>query len=458
MIINLRNNLKKLLHKTNINFLNNLVLSEGKIKLFPRYSLSNAKHSVVGWVPNLKNKTKIIIFNFFSLNYSIREDIESNIYLIKDQKIVDKFNFYLKADEIKEYSPSEIFKNDNGDTIIVELISKKIKKNHGGHDGHFRFWGKYIDSYGNTRAITHSMPLSLNDLFGKSSEKYSRNYHLKFHGKEYLINFYPGGSNKTENKKSIYGYNMIINGEEPNSAWHLSPPNMSNDKCTLTQGFYCPKSLKIDPIIILDPNETGLKKNDVEFFILKNNEIKFTKKKAIEGLFKERISSLFQTIEDEYSFFIKFKSLGLSHAHVHYSDGKNLFDQVHMHDCNWEFNGKYVAHKELRKKRNCRKFFCYDLKNSNLENYIIIHNEKIENKSSNNLRVRLFQGKKENLLNINLQPNKPIEVLNVKEIFENATHINSLIQIESTDYNFHASGLILNRSLGNIYTDHFTGG
>ena len=251
---------------------------------------------------------------------------------------------------------------------------------------------------------------------------------------------------------------MIIDEHGPKSIWHLSPPNSGNNECTLTQGFYCPKSIKIDPIIILDPNETGIKKNDVEFFIFKNNEIKFTKKKTIDGLFKERVSSLFQTIEDEYCLFIKFKSLGLSHAHVHYSDGKDIFDQVHMHDCNWEFKDKHFTYKQLKKNKNCRKFFCYDLENSDLENYIVIHNEKIENKPSNNLKVRLFQNEKENLLNLNLQPNQPIEVINVKEIFENATHKNSLIQIESTDYNFHASGLIFNRSLGNIYADHFTGG
>ena len=459
MIINFRNNLKKFLHKTNIDFLNNFVLGERKIKLFPRYSLTNAKHSVVGWIPNLKNKTKIIIFNFFSLNYSIREEIESNIYLIKDKKIVDKFNFYLKADEIKEYSPSEIFKNDNGDTIIVELISNKIKKNHGGHDGHFRFWGKYVDNTGNSRAISHSMPLSYNDLFGQISEKYSRNYYLKLNEKENTVNFYPGGSLKTQNdKKLVYGFNMIISEDKPKSIWHLSPPNNSNNECILTQGFYCPKSIEIDPIIILDPNETGIKNNEVEFFIVKNNEIKFKKKKIIDGLVQEKISSLFQQIENDYCFFIKFKSLGISHAHVHYSDGKDLFDQVHMHETNWEIKENMFFPRDLKKNRNCRKFFCFDLENNYLENYIIVHNEKVENRLTNNLKIRLFANGKENLFNLKLRPNKPIETIKVKEIFQNVSSKNTLIQIESGDYNFHATGLILNKLTGIVSTDHFTGG
>lgn len=460
MIMDFKKNLKKFIHKLDLKFLNKIFFDNGIIKLFARYLLPRSKKSIVGWIPYLKNRTKVVIFNFFSINYSIRENIEGRIYLVQNQEIIDQYNFDLNLNEIKEFCPNDLFRDKNGDTIIVELISDKIKNNHGGHDGHLRFWGKYEDDKNNIRAISHSMPLSYNDLFTKISDKYSRNYNLKLNNKERMVNFYPGGYIEKEKygKNSVYGFNMIIEDQEPKSIWHLSPLNKNNIECELTQGFYCPKSSKVDPIIILDPNETGIQDNEVNFFILTNNQIKFVKKEIIKGLFIEKVSSIFQKIEDEYYFFIKFKSLGDSHAHVHYSNENDTLDQVHMHGSNWEFKDNKLSFKESIKTRNCRKFFCYDLKDSNLENYIIIHNEKLKDKISNNLKIRIFQNGNENLINYDFPPEKPIKVINVKDVFKDAKSKNTLVQIESNDYNFHATGLIFNKVTENITTDHFTGG
>ena len=71
------------------------------------------------------------------------------------------------------------------------------------------------------------MPLSYNELFAKISDKYSRNYNLKLNTKERMLNFYPGGYIEKEkySKNSVYGFNMIIEDQEPKSIWHLSPLN-----------------------------------------------------------------------------------------------------------------------------------------------------------------------------------------------------------------------------------------
>ena len=127
-------------------------------------------------------------------------------------------------------------------------------------------------------------------------------------------------------------------------------------------------------------------------------------------------------------------------------------------ETNWEIKENMFFPRDLKKNRNCRKFFCFDLENNYLENYIIVHNEKVEDKLTNNLKIRLFANGKENLFNLNLRPNKPIETIKVKEIFQNVSSKNTLIQIESGDYNFHATGLILNTLTGVVSTDHFTGG
>tara|TARA_B100000780_G_C20858461_1_gene341268 strand:- start:261 stop:650 length:390 start_codon:yes stop_codon:yes gene_type:complete len=129
-----------------------------------------------------------------------------------------------------------------------------------------------------------------------------------------------------------------------------------------------------------------------------------------------------------------------------------------MHETNWEIKNNRFIPVIMKQGKNCRKFFLYDLKNLKQENFIIIHNETVENKTYNNLKVRLFQNGFEKLINLKIYPNTPIEIFNLREIFKNINNENTLVQIESYDFNFHATGMIFNKTNGNVCTDHFTGG
>ena len=381
--------------------------------------------------------------------------------MIKNNTIVTEFKFYLYPEEENEIDLKKVFQNKDGDIVLVEIISTQFKKNHGGHDGHFRYWGKYFDDKNNLLSTTHSMPLSYNDLFLKVSSENGRNYSLNLKSNQKITNYFPGGLLQPiyKDKSSLYGFNVLHENNNPKSVWHLSPGNKKNENLkTLTQCFYCPDIKDVDPIIILDPNETGLYENKIRLFVIKDNIIPFEKEISTIGLFRENVSNMFNINSGNYCFFIEFKSLGSSHAHVHFANKKNVFDQVHMHETHWKYDGNKLQSQEVVKKNNCRKFFFYDFKNEKLENLIIINNEKIKDKNHTNIKLRLIQKKNEHCINLKISPDKPILVINIKNVFKEILNENLIIQIESYDYNFNASGIIFNKITGEICTDHFTGG
>ena len=461
-MLNLKNYIKKIFHRTSI--FDAFTLKKGKKKSFARYKLTGHEkyNSVVGWTPYIKGHTNLIIYNFFSINYSIRNPIDVNIYLVENNEIISEKKMQIYPENILDLNIDKIFNNEKGQIIIVEFISEKIKKNHGGSDGHLRFWAKYLDKENNTTSTVHSMPLSSNDLFLKK-DNFSRNYSIKNDHKYKLRNYDSSGSlNYKEEKteKAYYGFNILLDDENnPLSTWHLSPLNNNNQKKKMFQGFYSPDVKNIDPLIILDPNETGITKNTISIYIYKNKKIQLKKELEISGLFKEKVTNIFEEkITGPYSLFISFFANAPSHSHVHYMIDDKICDQVHMHNCNWNPVNDDLIPIESVKKNNCRKFFHFDLSNKNTENLITIHSEKITNLEYANLKLRIIQNDNEFVKKIKIYPDEPIKVINLNKFFNEIEQDKCIVQLESYDHNFHASGLIINKDNEYIATDHFTGG
>ena len=89
----LKKKFKNILHKSDFKFFDKILKKRNLIKSFPRYNIINSENSVLGWVPYFKNKTKISVFNFFSINYAIRKKLNGNIFLIKDLIVIDQLKF-----------------------------------------------------------------------------------------------------------------------------------------------------------------------------------------------------------------------------------------------------------------------------------------------------------------------------------------------------------------------------
>ncbi|MDC3053326.1 hypothetical protein OA187_02060 [Candidatus Pelagibacter sp.] len=461
--MNLKYFVKKLIHQT---VLFEIFFKKDSLKKsFPRFKLDKLEtNDVVGWVPYIKGKTTICLYNFFSINYSIRKSMKLKFYLIDNLNIVDIYKTEIKPDEILNLDLNKIFGNKNGQILIAQLYSDQIKFKHAGNDGHLRFWGNYTQNKNSIISLVHSMPLSYNDLFLKKFN-YSRNYNFNTSDKLFTQNCFTSGTELIEsniiNQKVYYGYNIVTDKENnPISVWHLSPVNKNRKQIEVLQGAFCPNVEDLDPYVILDPIETGITKNNVEFYIVREKTVEDKKRLFIENFFKLKISDIFgKKIVPGYSIFMKFQSMGLSHSHIHYAINNKLSDQVHMHESNWKIENNLLKPIESKKKSNCRKFFHFYFQEKNLINLVVIHNEKVENKDNNSLKIRLFSKNNiEKIKIINIGSENPLTIININELFELKDINNGVIQIESFDFNFHASGLILNKKLNTIATDHFTGG
>ena len=146
----------KLFKPLNKNFISNL--SHKSLKLFEDHYLDDSVRdnisSVAGYIPYVKNQTKIYFYHFFSVNYGVRKTFTGQLSIIDDSNSVIKsivITFPSRFNGVIDLS--KIFNNLEGESCIFELYHKRIPVNHAGHQGHLRFWG----IYGKDSSTVHSM-------------------------------------------------------------------------------------------------------------------------------------------------------------------------------------------------------------------------------------------------------------------------------------------------------------
>ena len=81
------------------NFYKNI---ENNIQKINNKAVSKEINSVAGWVPYINGKTKALIFNFFSQNYSLRKNLLLRYSIININKIVKQEMFWIKPQVIFE--------------------------------------------------------------------------------------------------------------------------------------------------------------------------------------------------------------------------------------------------------------------------------------------------------------------------------------------------------------------
>lgn len=126
-------------------------------------------HYISSYLPFIRNKTGIILGNFLSVNYGIRDEITILIGLVDNDFNVKSGNlFILNLREIlvlneKDFSKFS-YEIENVDYCVVCAINSKIPKNHAG-SGELRCWG----TWSNFSSFVHSMPLPEASNFVKKS-------------------------------------------------------------------------------------------------------------------------------------------------------------------------------------------------------------------------------------------------------------------------------------------------
>ena len=435
-------------------------------------NIDNKINSVTGWVPYIKDKTSLIVYNFFSVNYSIRKNFILQINIIKNHNICFVRYLTLKQNEIIDLS-KDFFKDckiDNG-LIVLKLFHPSIPKDHGGHGGQFRFWAKYFDQDQRYLSTVHSLPLGYS-RFSKA-QIHSRNYfpsNFKTKNKIMNVSLKKHEISHKNDLLRIGGYNLVLDeNNNPHSIWHLGPAyKKSEQNIDLKinyQCFWVPKNKNINPRIIIDDKETLVNQNESQKLtikILDNNKIIDQKEISYKGFFEKSISEIFGlNYQFEHIIFLEFNSRQFTYAQINY-DNDYHGDQVHTHESNFILNEKELLIGVKNDLKNCRKFMHLHL-TKNYNNYLIIHNLKLKDSVSKKIKIRLIANNFfEKVELYELLENTMIKVFDINKLFEKEIDLKNLkraiVQVESEDGNFNCSLLCQNINNDKIIVDHLTGG
>lgn len=434
------------------NISNNIEFIENKI-------ISKNINSVLGWIPFINGKTNALIYNFFSQNYSLRKNLLLRYSIINRGNIIDQKICWIKPQAIVELKKENLI-NFEGQILIVELFHPHIKRNHGGHDGHLRFWGKYYNNNNVLSSISHSMPMNFDNNF-VAKENLSRSYFLKMKNKR-LLNFSLADVKiKKEGRVENYGFGVVLDeGSGISSVWHVAPNNNKiNKKQKNTHLVYCPQVKGLDPYILIDDEETGVKIQEIKISILKNNKVFKEKKLKFSGVFFKKISQIFGKINCEYIISISFLSYGHSYFNIFYNINNNYGDSVHSHETKWDISKNYFS-TEISSDGNTRKFFLINKNKDQSNHFLVLNNVLIENKEFINLYIRILTDNYEEfVIKKKLENKTPCTIINLEKdilFLKDLKFENAIIQLESYEHNIDGSVICVNENA--IAVDHLTGG
>ena len=439
-------------------------------------------NSVAGYIPFQKNCTQILLYNFFSKNYSIRKQLLGTIYFLKDSKKIHQQWFLMPADCIKFLNFSDL--DIDADILIVELFHERIPKNHGLHYGHFRFHGIY-----NNFSTAHSSPVE-NFYFKKNNNISTRRYFPKWLKKTHK-NYYIKVSNIFEKSKIFnakvdnlfgdyskisnnpLGYNLIIEKEKKNGQKILNVNSIYHDAQFTSskhntnfeiQLIYVPPIENINATLYFtEALITNEVKANLHFFyndsIQKTLEITIKKNDEInlQKLNNGKLSDVdFVIVELKIDKSAKVNN----YINVHYSIGEKLLDNVHSQCLE---DDRCLGYKKKINNGSQGLKWMHFPSQEKYSSYLVLTNS--EKSFDFKLRV-LFDDYEEKIIMFSQKYSSKITKLgqisiNLKELFlDNSIkiHARGIIQLECRNYN--TSGYLFTHDPSNtsLSVDHLTGG
>jgi hypothetical protein len=101
---------------------------------------STAPNSIAGYMPYVKNGTKLIVHNFWSANYGIRKQLLGQVTLLGEHgRYVDTFRIALPANQVTVIEFTDQFGEQDSNTMVLELFHPRFPYDHACHGGHVRF-------------------------------------------------------------------------------------------------------------------------------------------------------------------------------------------------------------------------------------------------------------------------------------------------------------------------------
>ncbi|MDB9761041.1 hypothetical protein OAB59_03665, partial [Pelagibacteraceae bacterium] len=416
-------------------------------------------------------KSKIFVFHFFSINYGLRSNFLLRFSLIKNLKVIDQKYFWLPAYSLHEFNLDDFWKDNDGETVCVESFHPLLPKNHGGDDGHMRFWGNYYNTDKDMMATVHSFPIDKKTKYLKKA-RWSRSMASKINDEKtyHYCRSYKQLKSNDDNLTHI-GFNVILdNKKNPLSVWHnggeYTKTSVTGSPKKMMQGFWCPDTQKIDPLIFLDEYETKINRNKINFFLINDKKIIESKSYEVEGSFQKKISEIFNNITTP-NYFIMCDFLSKRGAYLLVSfntKGNKSGDNVHAWTCNWRKENNQLIPIENDFLNTARKFFHFknNLNNQDLKFFIVLHQNKKKNYLNKQIKFRiLLDNKKEFLKSIDIDLDFPMKVIDLNKLFdfkEFGNFDSGIVQLESLYDNLNSTFYYYHTKSGHLATDHFTGG
>ena len=132
----------------------NALINLDKVTEKRLYKLLKCRNIAAGYVPYFEGQTEVFYYNFFSINYGIRTNIDLILSLVDSDfnpiLVSHRKNIKLDLDKILK-------KKDNKTIsfVVIFILNPKIPFNHAGAGGHLRFFG----IWNNFASFCHSWPL-----------------------------------------------------------------------------------------------------------------------------------------------------------------------------------------------------------------------------------------------------------------------------------------------------------
>ena len=311
-------------------------------------------HSAIGYVPYVAGQTELLIFNFFAANYGVRSK-SAVVISLTDKNFKSIYTSIHELGFRNNISHKAKFLDSKYSAIFctVLIVSESIRRNHGSHNGHLRFWG----AWSNFSAFTHSMPTpqATTHLLKKLIPQYFSNklYDRRFFPRESIqadhFSFKDGvvevgdRGDLSPQFQSEMGFSLLrSHGSQVCGCYHNSP--YSRDTITsfteVEHIVALPNAPSIDALLYFgECCKPGAKflvslfKSDTEANPIEETEIEIKSFDAV------RVSSLFpsQIFTDENPFWVKFKSYAGQHRDYYVNivyaskDNQALYDGVHSH-------------------------------------------------------------------------------------------------------------------------------
>lgn len=423
--------------------------------------------SLAGYVPYVRDHTKIGVYHFWSVNYGLRKQLLGHVVLVKNGAFFTSYKFILPAYHFAVIDMKDLFGFEEGDNIYVEVYHPKIPKGHGGHGGQLRYWGMY----GDYLSTVHSMPVQKINFHEKMVQSSRGTYPDETFASNLVKRVFQLGrqkllpaSVKNISEPTHAGYYVIDQSQKmASSVWHSAEyTGAMAKKEAQVQAIALPPIQSIDALISFTEALALIGK--VNFLFYKNSMLLDQASQLVEPVTQLLASQIFPNTDLAGGILIVDLSehgacIHAGYIHLIYSLNGHICDCVHSHAL--KANALIDAYAGLNsaKKGNFQslKFMHFPAANS-YQSWVAIWtlDEPIPIK----LRFLTSEGK-EYVLNMNVPP-VGVCYLEVSKLFQQLAGNSDMhvvvVQFESGFANLDANLYTYSQNGNSLSVDHFTGG